>query len=71
MRVIRRVTCPTLVIHGDRDLISSPKVGRRLAKLLGARLVMLEGAGHAPLGRDPVKVNLLIRDFVRSLGTGT
>ncbi len=69
--VIRRVTCPTLVIHGDRDQISSPKVGRRLAKLLGARLVVLKGSGHAPLGRDPVKVNLLIRDFVRSLGTGT
>ena len=32
---------------------------------------MLKGAGHAPLGRDPVKVNLLIRDFVASLGTGT
>jgi pimeloyl-ACP methyl ester carboxylesterase len=65
--VIRRVTCPTLVIHGDHDRISHPKVGRRLAKLLGARLVMLKGAGHAPLARDPVKVNLLMREFVGSL----
>jgi pimeloyl-ACP methyl ester carboxylesterase len=68
LAVIRRVTCPTLVIHGDQDRISSPKVGRRLAKLLGARLVMLKGSGHAPMGRDPVKVNLLMREFVASVG---
>ena len=29
---------------------------------------LLEGAGHAPHARDPVKVNLLIREFVESLG---
>jgi predicted glycosyltransferase len=29
----------------------------------GADLVMLEGSGHAPHVRDPVKVNLLLRDF--------
>ena len=28
---------------------------------------MLEGAGHIPLARDPVKVNLLIRDFALSV----
>ena len=26
---------------------------------------MIEGGGHLPQARDPVKVNLLIRDFVR------
>ena len=30
----------------------------------GGELVVLEGAGHIPLARDPVRVNLLIRDFV-------
>jgi pimeloyl-ACP methyl ester carboxylesterase len=66
---MRRIDHPALVIHGDQDLISSPETGRRLAADLGARLVLLEGAGHAPHGRDPVKVNLVIREFVRSLGT--
>jgi pimeloyl-ACP methyl ester carboxylesterase len=29
-----------------------------------ARLITLEGSGHAPHLRDPVVTNLLIRDFV-------
>jgi pimeloyl-ACP methyl ester carboxylesterase len=67
---MRRIDHPTLVIHGDQDQISSPEIGRRLAADLGASLAMLAGSGHAPHGRDPVKVNLLIRDFVRSLESG-
>lgn len=64
----RRVTCPTLVIHGSKDIVVPPEVGRRLAAWLGAPLVVLEGSGHAPTGRDPVKVNLLIREFIESIG---
>ena len=33
-------------------------------------LAVLEGAGHIPMARDPVKVNLHIREFVESLPTG-
>jgi len=61
----RRVRCPSLVIHGDADAITHISGGRRLAEALGARLVVLAGSGHNPLGREPVKVNLLIRDFIR------
>jgi pimeloyl-ACP methyl ester carboxylesterase len=63
----RRVRCPSLVIHGDADVISGVSGGRRLAAALGAKLVILAGSGHDPLGRDPVKVNLLFREFIRSL----
>jgi predicted glycosyltransferase len=34
-----------------------------LAEHTGGRLVVMEGSGHAPHVRDPVKVNLLLRDF--------
>jgi pimeloyl-ACP methyl ester carboxylesterase len=60
----RRVRCPSLVIHGDTDVISHISGGRRLAEALGAPLVVLAGSGHAPLARDPVKVNLVFRDFI-------
>ncbi|HKS69357.1 MAG TPA: glycosyltransferase, partial [Ktedonobacterales bacterium] len=33
------------------------------AEMTGGRLVTIEGAGHIPLARDPVTVNLLLRDF--------
>jgi predicted glycosyltransferase len=39
--------------------------GTALAGHTGGRLVVLEGSGHAPHMRDPVKVNLLLRDFVK------
>ena len=59
-----RVTAPTLVIHGDQDQISPLERGRAIAEQTRGELVVLEGAGHIPLARDPVRVNLLIRDFV-------
>jgi pimeloyl-ACP methyl ester carboxylesterase len=62
-----RVRCPVLVIHGDRDAITSVSRGIDLAKHARGQIVVLEGSGHAPHVRDPVKVNLLLRDFVDSL----
>jgi pimeloyl-ACP methyl ester carboxylesterase/predicted glycosyltransferase len=60
----RRVRCPVLVIHGADDAISSMTRGTALAEHTGGQLVLLDGSGHAPHARDPVKVNLLLRDFV-------
>jgi pimeloyl-ACP methyl ester carboxylesterase len=60
-----RVRCPVLVITGTLDMCQSPERGRRLAELTGGELVTFEGGGHLPNARDPVKVNLLLRDFVR------
>lgn len=60
----RAVSSPVLVIHGDCDLISPVARGRRVAELTGGECVVVEGGGHIPLARDPVKVNHLIRDFV-------
>ena len=63
----RRVRCPSLVIHGDADAITHVSAGRRLAEALGARLVILAGSGHDPLGREPVKVNLLMHEFIEGI----
>lgn len=66
-----RVTCPVLVITGTLDMCQAPERGQRLAELTGGDLVVFEGSGHLPMARDPVKVNLLIRDFVRKVGART
>src|SRR3989449_3288451 len=60
----RRIRCPVLVIHGKNDAITSFTRGAALAEQAGGELVVLEGSGHAPHLRDPVKVNLLLRDFI-------
>jgi pimeloyl-ACP methyl ester carboxylesterase/predicted glycosyltransferase len=59
-----RIRCPVLVIHGLADVVRSPESGAALAEATGGRLVTLEGSGHAPHARDPVEVNLLLRDFI-------
>jgi pimeloyl-ACP methyl ester carboxylesterase/predicted glycosyltransferase len=62
-----RVECPVMVIHGDEDAIRPWPSGARLAELVGATMVTLAGAGHAPHVRDPVKVNLVLREFIDGL----
>jgi pimeloyl-ACP methyl ester carboxylesterase/predicted glycosyltransferase len=59
----RSITSPVLVIHGDCDMISPLSRGERIAELTGGELVVVEGGGHIPLARDPVKVNHLVHDF--------
>jgi predicted glycosyltransferase len=59
-----RVACPVLVIHGSDDRCQPLERGHRLSELTGGELVVLEGAGHLPHSRDPVKVNELIIDFI-------
>ena len=63
------VCCPVLVVHGDRDQISPRRWATALAEATGGSLVVLEGAGHIPLARDPVKVNLMIREFAELAGS--
>jgi len=63
-----RVRCPVLVIHGAEDRIRSVADGEEVARATGGKFVRLEGAGHIPNVRDPVQVNLAIRDFLASIG---
>ncbi|HKC27831.1 MAG TPA: hypothetical protein VKB75_07445, partial [Jatrophihabitans sp.] len=62
-RLAAKVRCPTLVVHGSDDRVRTPESGRLLAELLHGRFVLLDGSGHSPHARDPVKLNLLIREF--------
>lgn len=60
----KRVRCPSLVIHGTDDLVCPFDWGEALAAQLGARLIAFEGTGHAPGGRQPVRFNHALRDFL-------
>jgi pimeloyl-ACP methyl ester carboxylesterase/predicted glycosyltransferase len=66
-----RIRCPVVVMHGLDDAVRPHDSGAAFADMVGGALVTLEGSGHAPHARDPVKVNLLLRDFAeRAGGTG-
>jgi pimeloyl-ACP methyl ester carboxylesterase/predicted glycosyltransferase len=68
LRLCSHVRCPTLVIQGTEDAIVGPARGAAVAAAIPhAQLITLHGCGHAPHLRDPVRVNLLVRDFAVSL----
>ena len=67
--IVARVRCPVLLLHGDEDHICSINNSQSLAmQRPDWEFITLGGAGHAPHVRDPVRVNLLIRDFLDRTG---
>jgi pimeloyl-ACP methyl ester carboxylesterase len=60
----RAVRCPVLVITGSLDRCQNPVRSERLAEITGGEHGIIEGGGHLPQARDPVKVNLLLREFI-------
>ena len=62
------IRAPTLVIQGTDEHLTHVTQGSGLADAIpGARLVLIEDGGHMVHARDPVRVNLLIRDFIGTL----
>jgi pimeloyl-ACP methyl ester carboxylesterase len=59
-----RIGCPVLVIHGTDDAVIAHSSGAGVAAATGGTLVTIEGGGHTPHVRHPVKVNVLIRRFM-------
>ena len=65
-RRLARITAPTLVLTGSGDRLIPPENSRRLARAIpGARLVELQGAGHAfPLERESEVISALTEHFL-------
>ena len=67
---MRRIQCPVLVIHGTEDAVRPVAAGEAAADLTGGSLDLIPSGGHAPHARDPVRVNLRLREFIDSLAPG-
>ena len=61
--VCAQVRCPIVVVMGTRDNCQPFERAARTAELTGAKRVVLEGSGHIPMARRPVKANQLISEF--------
>lgn len=63
--VWQKVTCPVLIVHGSDYRVAPVSNSQALqAALPHTELTVIDGGGHAPHLRDPVKVNLLLRAYV-------
>lgn len=46
---VRHITCPGLIINGERDRLVNPATGPILSKLIPhSKHILIKGAGHAP-----------------------
>lgn len=62
---LRSVPCPTLIVHGDHDVIPE-SIPRQLQSVIGrSRLVVLENCGHFPWIEAPEPFFREIREFLR------
>jgi non-heme chloroperoxidase len=65
---LKKITVPTLVIHGDQDAIVPFEVsGRRTAASIpGAKLVVIKGGPHGLITSHPKEVNAALLSFLAS-----
>jgi pimeloyl-ACP methyl ester carboxylesterase len=65
---LRRITAPTLVIHGTADKLVARSGGRATARAIpGARLLMIKGMGHdLPRGAWPQLIDAIVENAARA-----
>ena len=62
------IACPTLFVHGTRDALVPARASERAASLVpGARLALIEGAGHLPMRETPEAFHAALRGFLEGL----
>ena len=65
------IGCPTLFVHGTGDALVPADASRRAAGLVpGARLALIEEAGHSPMREQPEAFHAALAGFLDGLGTG-
>jgi proline iminopeptidase len=61
------ITVPTLVMAGRDDFLFPPEHQRELAAgIPGARLQIIERAGHNAHAEQPAEVMAAVKDFIRA-----
>lgn len=65
--LLREITVPVLVVCGGRDAVAPPSFSQEIAgRIPGARLEILEDAGHVTNADAPDRFNELLREFLKS-----
>jgi 3-oxoadipate enol-lactonase len=62
---LERIAVPTHIVVGDEDRLTPPEVSREMAaRIPGARLTIIKGAGHLSNIEQPQKFNLEVIEFL-------
>ncbi len=66
--LLPRITCPTLLVCGESDLLTPPEHSQEMAALIaGARLELLPVCGHLLTWEQPQRINALLIDWLAGL----
>lgn len=69
MEEVQEIANPTLVICGDQDVLTPAHYSRYLAeKIPGARLEIIEQAGHMVMLERPEEFNRTVETFIHAVG---
>ncbi len=64
--IVQKITCPTLLLFGDRDNLIPPAAGEAMNKLIaGSHLEIIEGAGHVLMWSHPKTFNRMVLEFLQ------
>ncbi len=65
--VLSTISCPTLVLVGDNDALTPPKLAEEIAAgIRGARLVVIADCGHVSTLERPAAVNQALAEWMES-----
>jgi pimeloyl-ACP methyl ester carboxylesterase len=68
VELLARIQCPTLVLVGEEDKLSSPSEAEKMAgSIPQARFQTIPGAGHLSSLEQPARFNMLLEDFLSRL----
>jgi pimeloyl-ACP methyl ester carboxylesterase len=68
---LHEIDAPTLVVAGERDIISRPEMGKQVADgIAGAKLVVMPGQAHQPFQEEPDAFNALVDEFLQTVERG-
>jgi 3-oxoadipate enol-lactonase len=63
--VLSRIAVPTLLVYGSDDRLTPPAIGREMAsKIPGAKVALVQDAGHLPNIEKPDEFNEIVRGFL-------
>ena len=65
----REIAAPTLVLAGEIDILTPPRLGRATAEAIpGARFEVMPGEAHQPFQEVPDEWNARVDAFWREVG---
>jgi pimeloyl-ACP methyl ester carboxylesterase len=66
-----QISVPTLVVAGELDLCTPPRLGRAVAeRIAGAEFVVLPGEAHQPFQESPDAFNAMVESFWTQVDAG-